>query len=270
MKINLNFVAGVPRKRIGRIPAVCFSHASNFFPTIMIGHNRIGASAYTNSTPKATIAAEAAKQFANPPAAIVEQVNDYEHIKARIDNAIERQKDGRKALAVAIRDMLETKAYRTKYKTIAAFALHEYGKSARWLAIQLEELTAAYTGDKEESEETPKSTDTHNNDLEVGLKNMEKASALAEPEPPEEPEKPAVHSADEVKVETNGHTRPKENGKPKGQLALWGEMETYCGRSLNRADELNRQCPNPRLHAQFIQHGNICMNILNTWKQETK
>jgi hypothetical protein len=106
----------------------------------------------------------------------------------------------------------------------------------------------------------------------AALKQVEKAREPkpAEPEPDkEEDEKPAVHSADEPA--TSGHAKPKENGKPKSRLAIWSELEqTLFGRAINRIDELNRQCPNITLHAQLIAKAKACLDLLEQWKAAVK
>lgn len=105
---------------------------------------------------------------------------------------------------------------------------------------------------------------------EKALSQVEKAREVT-PEPEkEEDEKPAVHSADE-KPQNNGRAKPTENGKPKTQLSIWRELEeTLLGRALNRADELNRQCPNRGWHDKVIDSVKSALWALEKWKESVQ
>lgn len=121
------------------------------------------------------------------------------------------------------------------------------------------------------------------------LKQVEKSRET--PAKDEEEEKPAVHAATPEQMgkappknadewEKKEHFiqppkqpsgKPSENGKPKHSLAIWRELsETHFGRALNRIDELNRQCPNPKLHTELIAADKRCITILEQWRQELK
>jgi hypothetical protein len=204
----------------------------------MIGHNRIGASAYTSST------------------AIVQQAEKdwrfYETSLLKMD----------KDKGAMLEEYKKGETWRKHYKSWedACVPLDISKRQADRLiaARKLQNGTECPTlSNKKES---------------VALKNVEEARQPdPEPEPPEEPEKPAVHSADEVKVEpkTNGHTA-KINGVPKYQLPVWKQLETTFGHSLNVADELNKKCPCPVKHALFIHQTKLAMNALNEWRESVK
>ena len=119
--------------------------------------------------------------------------------------------------------------------------------------------------------------------IEASLKQVEQAREVKPdktPEEKEEDEKAAVHSSDEKsespsKPDTDGHLGPEppkrsQNGKPKRDLVLWSEIEGLLGKALNRADELNRLCPNPKSHDQFIWEVKACMQTLEDWKEAVK
>lgn len=132
------------------------------------------------------------------------QVATYESIKAKIDRGINRQSEGRKEVQDGLREMIETKAYQKKYKTIAAFAEHEYGKSKTWIYEQIKAVIPEENeqGLSEVEESRVRKTDS--------VADKEHKESLAEVT--EEPEKPAVHSADEkpreeAKPQNNGHVK---------------------------------------------------------------
>lgn len=132
------------------------------------------------------------------------QVGTYESIKAKIDRGINRQSEGRKEVQDGLREMIETKAYLKKYKTIAAFAEHEYGRSKNWVYEQLKALIPENECEKGlaiiENERVLK------NDSVPDKEHNEELDSLTN----EEEEKPAVHSADE---KTQEQSKPRNNGK---------------------------------------------------------
>lgn len=72
-------------------------------------------------------------------AKVTAPLSTYESIKAKIDRGINRQAEGRKEVADGIKEMITTKAYLKHYKTVAAFAEAEYGKSRRWIYDMISE-----------------------------------------------------------------------------------------------------------------------------------
>lgn len=246
------FADGVTRKRSGRHPlqSILQRAIGAFNKHMATGHNRLGAHAYVNSTPKSDIAAEAARQFSKPQAAIVESATkkDWVYYETAINEAEEH-------CGKLYREYRESKVWKAQYKTWED-ACVPLGKSRRQVDRDIH------------AEE--KRTECPNTDHKVESDCLNKVEEARKEK--EEPEKPAVHSADEksVKPETNGHApEPKrsQNGKPKRDLALWGEIEGLLGKSMNRADELNRQCPNSIFHEDFIVEVKTCMETLSQWRE---
>lgn len=115
------------------------------------------------------------------------QVGSYESIKAKIDRGINRQVEGRKEVSEGIKEMIESEAYTKKYKTIAAFAEHEYGKSARWITHMLAELIPATETNKPESAEPPKPTNTPNKPASATVTNTSAPTSNGTPAKPKPP-----------------------------------------------------------------------------------
>jgi hypothetical protein len=64
--------------------------------------------------------------------------------------------------------------------------------------------------------------------------------------------------------------KPAESGKPLHMLAIWTEIEGLYGKALNRIDELNRICSNPRAHGDLIKATKSCMLELAEWREGFK
>lgn len=194
-----------------------------------------------------------------PPAIIVraKRSNAYYEKALETCNMLHEQEHGR-----ILKEWKESGAWKEKYDTWDDAAKVGAGISSRHanrIIAQFEESQAVIGHDVR--------------------KRLDKVKEEFPPEPEEDDEKPAVRAAtpEQMKrVEPQGPRsevgptgKPSENGKPKHSLAIWKELsETHFGRALNRIDELNRQCPNPKYHAALIEAGKKCLAILEQWRQE--
>lgn len=61
-----------------------------------------------------------------------------------------------------------------------------------------------------------------------------------------------------------------EAGKPKRDLAIWGELRELIGKSGNRASNLNEQCPNPQRKKRLLAILDEARAELDAWWEETK
>jgi hypothetical protein len=122
---------------------------------------------------------------------------DYERIKAKLDLGINRQTEGRAEVAEAIKEMIQSKAYLKKgYKSIAAFAECEYGKSRSWIFKQIRDFATGVVDDKAGSTlcELWKEIDERRKQWESTHNTNEPAPAPNRPEAPVNPPKPAPKS----------------------------------------------------------------------------
>ena len=206
----------------------------------------------------------------------VASIATYESIKAKIDRGVNRQLEGDKEVSEGLKEMIATKAYLKHYKNIAAFAEAEYGKSRDWVYDRVKSHIP--NADQESTQTIAVLTKTvAPSDGVAYLPSKPESQFLINIQSSAEAEKPTVHSADEESqpnLNNNGHdtqAKPKENGKPKCFLAIWKELEeSLFGRALNRLDELNRQCPNPKLHAQLIAQAKCCIDLIEKWRDSIK
>lgn len=222
----------------------------------MTGHNRIGSAAYTSSTPKLDL--EAARQFKNPPPAIVQsaqRTNQY------FEQRLAKNTSERDAI---LAEWKQSGVWKDKYDTWAD-ACEANGISvsqANRIVKKQNDASCANIDHKKE---------------EAALKSVE-AARKPEPEPDPEPEKPAVHSADEkhkdgfmcsFKPETKSTPRPapSESGKPKTDLRCWTQAEDCGGAFLRAVDALHRQCPNTGLHAKVVAGIKANMAMVETWRE---
>ncbi len=149
-----------------------------------------------------TAAEEARRQATQSPPAIIQPAvpaATYESIKAKIDHGIKKLGEGRKEVAEAIKEMIETEAYTKKYKTIAAFAEHEYGKSKAWIYKMISECIPDEPEDNSEGHGSDQSTNTPNQPASATVTQPTATSngtpptqAAAEPAPAEPTPKPAM------------------------------------------------------------------------------
>lgn len=172
-----------------------------------------------------------------------------------------------------LKDFKESGSWKEKYKTWAAACEHAMDISKTYANKLIRELESGQLPTVGQVE----SNRTHKKE-EAALKQIESAR---EEEPQEEPEKPRVKSADEVKADNaqkNGHTekpkthaKPTDNGKPKNQLAIWRHFEeSLLGPALRETDNLNRVCPNSVLHSQLLDGIKACMRLLAKWRASVK
>lgn len=220
------------------------------------GHNPIGSRAYT-STPTPDLGHQAARAFSNPPPAIVQPAKrDWKYYEGAI-TASEAM------TGKLLKEYKEGGTWKEQYKT--------------WTDACVPLNISRRQADRLISEDISIRTECPNESTKQDEKALKKLEQSRPSPREEEPEKPRVKTADEV-ISENGHVgpvkpqaKPKENGKPKIQLSLWKEIEeSLVGRAINRADELNRHCGNPVLHAEFILTMKTALKVLEAWKASIK
>jgi len=64
--------------------------------------------------------------------------------------------------------------------------------------------------------------------------------------------------------------RPPKSGDQKRDPRIWGQIEEFLGRALNRVDELNKQYPNTPMHKTLSMQIKQCMKTLKGWKESPK
>ena len=63
--------------------------------------------------------------------------------------------------------------------------------------------------------------------------------------------------------------KPK-SGQQQKDPRLWGEIEGMLGKTLQRADELNRQFPHAVLHRMMLSQVKQCLATLKSWKEAAR
>jgi hypothetical protein len=63
--------------------------------------------------------------------------------------------------------------------------------------------------------------------------------------------------------------KPKQ-GRQKRDPRLWGEIEQYLGKALNRVDSLHKAYPNKPMHATLLTQIKQAMATLRGWKESLK
>ncbi len=207
------------------------------------------------------------RPFADAPPAIVQEAKRncawYKNEIKRLSAVLAHNST---EYAKVVQEFKEGETWKQEYKTWGSACREVLDISPQRAHQLMGKLTELYATDLS----TPLDNGTHDKES----AELNEVKQLREPKPQEpdtdkeEDEKPAVHSADEVKAKpaSNGHVKPIKNGTPKRLLPIWGELEVSLGRCLNRADELNRHCPNRRLHAEFIMESKSAMEVLEKWR----
>lgn len=109
-------------------------------------------------------------------------------------------------------------------------------------------------------------------------KKEQKALSQVEAARQEEPEKPRVKTAPEElaeQAEKNGHAEPAkpkttENGKPKSQLGVWKKAEDLSGVWVRAVDDVQRACPNKIFHDRVLHHINEAIKLFQEWRQSVR
>lgn len=199
----------------------------------------------------------AAKAFANPPPAIVQEVKDIAYFRRHLKEQAQNLKRNAKAYRELVKEFKDSEVWKLLYKTWGEACRCELEITPQHAHRLLTELTEMYQEDDHggrDHKATADRTDTLN-----------KLADLPAPPREDPPEKPAVQAATPEQMKPKPHS---ENGKPKHLLAIWRELEeSHFGRALNRIDELNRQCPNAKFHVELIAADKRCLAILDQWKQ---
>lgn len=158
-------------------------------PTLPV---KLAAKMYTSSTPQAPLSQaelEARTKVIPIVQTAVIPISDYDRIKAKIDRGVKLKIEGEDLVASGLREMIETKAYLKKYKSIAAFAEHEYGQTYDWVYDRIKRHLPTDEVDKAPPVKS-----------QVGGNATHKQES--EPLKEEEPEKPHIKTADEELAET--------------------------------------------------------------------
>lgn len=229
----------------------------------------------SQSTPEMKL--QAAREFSKSPPAITRKVNHtLEEIERLITSGLDHSQLQQSIISDLLTECHKTEAWRQgDYTSFVDWVEKKWGKSKSWAYEKMRDFAKEF----ENSFQKVENSDDIKHHTASPLVEAKTGERISFPPEDEEDEKPAVHAAtpEQMKrVEPQGPRseigptgKPSENGKPKHSLAIWKELsETHFGRALNRIDELNRQCPNPKLHAALIEAGKKCLAILEQWRQE--
>lgn len=233
-----------------------------------------GQSWESQSTPQMKM--QAAKEFAHPPPSITRKVqHTLREIEYLITHALDQAGIQEDIISEQLLECRTRQLWKeSDYTSFGAWVTGNWGKSERWAYKLMEAFVKIPSAQEVQKEDL-----TLPDNQRVTSKNTPLSNKVVSLDNEEEDEKPAVRAAtpEQMKrVEPQGPRsevgptgKPSENGKPKHSLAIWKELsETHFGRALNRIDELNRQCPNPKYHAALIEAGKKCLAILEQWRQE--
>ena len=94
-------------------------------------------------------------------------------------------------------------------------------------------------------------------------------------------EKPVVHAGPAPEPEPTAAPKPKavperqprernDNGKPIYALPVWGEMEAYCGKLLNRVDMAHQVLPDKKEHDGIIEDVHGVGERIRRWRERSR
>lgn len=195
------------------------------------------------------------------PPAIVQQAEQQERslkqIEADITKSLINCRNEETTIGNRLTECHKRELWRAAgYKSFTGWVLDKWGKSKSW----------AYSKMCEFAKELEDSVQKTGQNISKPQQNATSQNTTPPREDP--PEKPAVQAATLEQMKPKEAPKHSENGKPKHLLAIWRELEeSHFGRALNRIDELNRQCPNPKFHVELIAADKRCLVILEQWKQ---
>lgn len=178
---------------------------------------------------------------------------DYERIHAKIVRGVNRQIEGDKEVEDGLREMISSKAYLKHYKSIAAYAEHEFGKSKGWVYERIRirlPITDVNKAPCAPADQVPNST---SNREEVALKKVEAARVQSQGPDSEEgpPPKPKVEP---VKDKT-GVVVPARCLQLTERRQEVTEMEYHASKLAALFEKL--QTNNDVLYSQLRASGNI-------------
>lgn len=198
------------------------------------GFNPLGSAAYSNA----------------PRIAIVQPAKDWRYYEATIIKMEENT--GR-----TLKEYKESGVWRDHYKSWAA--------ACEPLQISRRRADELIKEEDESRRKSPVVADKQDKKELAALKKVEQARE-------EEPEKPHIRTADEIKAE-QAKPEPRkaiENGKPKSQLAIWDKAESIGGAYQRAIDDINRLCPNKAFHDRIISTIQDAMSLTRQWNKAVK